>query len=76
MLDVGNQAFEGSYDWQRADQLLGAHWSHLGVKMCVFLAASVLGAPAMRDLAILSRWHRAGSAAPRVMGAHALLSCR
>ena len=32
MLDVGNQAHEGSYDWQRADQLLGAHWSHLGVK--------------------------------------------
>ena len=32
MLDVGNQAFEDSYDWRRADQLLGAHWSHLGVK--------------------------------------------
>ena len=32
MLDVGNQGFEGSCDWHRADRVLGDHWQHLGVK--------------------------------------------
>lgn len=32
MLDAGNQGHEGGAKWKRAAQILGAHWTALGVK--------------------------------------------